>query len=409
MATIERTAYPRFKKNISAKELVEIYTPSHKDIEVAHKVTKGEIQVLNFILLLKSFQRLGYFPKISEIPIKIVKHLCLQLNITSDIELTITNRTLYRYKSSIRKYLNVTEFGASARHVITEALIEALNFLLANEDRRVELLPATLDLGFASVQWQNTVIIKESGNTFLARRHLEVCIFYYLAAGLKTGDLCIDTSEEFADYREQLLPWNECEPLISDFCAEMNFKENSNEFVEQLKSLLKEKSIEVDKNYPNKRKLNNYSHKNKLYQTFRELGRVIRTIFLLKYISDIELRQQITSSTNKIESYNGFSKFFLFGGEGVISENDPDEQEKRIKYNDLVSNAVILQNVVDMTYILKEFYDNGVEFTKSDVAALSPYLTRHIKRFGDYVINLKNIPNAIDRTVSIPMKHEKVT
>lgn len=30
-------------------------------------------------------------------------------------------------------------------------------------------------------------------------------------------------------------------------------------------------------------KLNNYSHKNKLYQAFRELGRVIRAIFLLKY------------------------------------------------------------------------------------------------------------------------------
>nr|WP_250944832.1 transposase [Clostridium felsineum] len=44
-----------------------------------------------------------------------------------------------------------------------------------------------------------------------------------------------------------------------------------------------------------------YSHKNKLYQAFRELGRVIRTIFLLEYISDIEMRQQITSTTNKME------------------------------------------------------------------------------------------------------------
>jgi len=157
------------------------------------------------------------------------------------------------------------------------------------------------------------------------------------------------------------------------------------------------------------RKLNNYSHKNKLYQAFRELGRVIRTIFLLEYISDIEMRQQITSTTNKMESYNGFSKFFSFGGEGIISENDPDEQEKRIKYNNLVANSVILQNVVDITYILKELSANGVEFTKSDVAALSPYITRHIKRFGDYVINLENIPKAIDMTISIPMKQDIAT
>ena len=157
------------------------------------------------------------------------------------------------------------------------------------------------------------------------------------------------------------------------------------------------------------RKLNNYCHKNKLYQAFRELGRVIQTIFLLKYISDTEMRQQITSTTNKVESYNCFSKYFSFGGEGIISENDPNEQEKRIKYNDLVSNAVILQNVVDMTHILKELAASGVEFTKSDVATLSPYLTWHIKRFGDYVIDLENIPNAIDMAISIPMKQDIAT
>lgn len=62
-----------------------------------------------------------------------------------------------------------------------------------------------------------------------------------------------------------------------------------------------------------------------------------------------------------------------------------------------------------MSYILKELSANGVEFTKSDVSALRPYITRHIKRFGDYVIDLQNIPKAIDMTISIPMKQEKAT
>lgn len=42
------------------------------------------------------------------------------------------------------------------------------------------------------------------------------------------------------------------------------------------------------------------------------------------------------------------------GGDGVIAENDPEEQEKRIKYNDLVANAVIFQNVIDITLILRD-------------------------------------------------------
>jgi TnpA family transposase len=69
-------------------------------------------------------------------------------------------------------------------------------------------------------------------------------------------------------------------------------------------------------------------------------------IFLLQYLSDPGLRKQITEMTNKVESYNGFSQWIFFGGEGIIAENDPEEQEKIIKYNDLVANAVIFQNVV---------------------------------------------------------------
>lgn len=57
-----------------------------------------------------------------------------------------------------------------------------------------------------------------------------------------------------------------------------------------------------------------------------------------------------------------------------------------------------------MTYILKELAANGMEFTKSDVATLSPYLTRHIKPFGDYVIDLDTVPNDIDTSNSIPIK-----
>lgn len=149
------------------------------------------------------------------------------------------------------------------------------------------------------------------------------------------------------------------------------------------------------------RKLSNDSKKNRLYQAFRELGRVVRTVFLLRYISDIKLREQITASTNKVEAYNGFSKWFFFVGDGVISENDPEEQEKRIKYNDLVANAVIFQNVVDITLILWDLIKEGYNFSREDLVMLSPYLTRHIKRFGDYVIDLQNIPQSIEENIPV--------
>jgi TnpA family transposase len=144
------------------------------------------------------------------------------------------------------------------------------------------------------------------------------------------------------------------------------------------------------------RKLGNYSRKNRLYQAFQELGRVIRTIFLLQYISDMKLRQQITAATNIVEAYNGFSKWFFFGGFGVIANNDPIEQEKIIKYNDLVANAVIFHNVVDLTDVLRDLLKAGHLISREDVAALSPYMTSHIKRFGDYLIDMETVPNLLD-------------
>jgi len=151
------------------------------------------------------------------------------------------------------------------------------------------------------------------------------------------------------------------------------------------------------------RKLGTYSKKNKLYQAFRELGRVIRTVFLLRYISDTEKRKNILSSTNKIESYNQFSQWFSFGSLGIITSNYFDEQEKAIKYNDLVANAVMLQNVVDMSAIIQDLKKSGVSISDEDLAGLSPYMTSNTKRFGDYDIDTSKRPPDLANFTSLSM------
>jgi TnpA family transposase len=57
------------------------------------------------------------------------------------------------------------------------------------------------------------------------------------------------------------------------------------------------------------RKLGTASRKNKLYYAFRELGRVVRTISLLAYISDHELRRIVQSAQNKCEGFNNFAQW----------------------------------------------------------------------------------------------------
>lgn len=79
------------------------------------------------------------------------------------------------------------------------------------------------------------------------------------------------------------------------------------------------------------RRLSSYNQHNRLYQAFRELGRVVRTAFLLQYLDDAELRRTIQAATNKSEAFNGFAQWLAFGGAGIIAENDRAAQRKIIK------------------------------------------------------------------------------
>jgi hypothetical protein len=140
------------------------------------------------------------------------------------------------------------------------------------------------------------------------------------------------------------------------------------------------------------RKLSAEGRNNRLFKASRELGRALRTIYLLRWIGSKDMRQEVTGTTNKIESYHAFTKWLDFGGE-VINENDPVEQQKRLRYLDLVAASVILQNTVDMTRALQEMYHSGEPVEVADVGFLSPY-GRNFKRFGDYRLDLKKPPEA---------------
>jgi len=151
------------------------------------------------------------------------------------------------------------------------------------------------------------------------------------------------------------------------------------------------------------RRLGTHSRRNRLYQAFRELGRVVRTVFLLRYLSDATLREQITASTNKVEAYNGFAKWLNFGGEGVIAAVAFEEQEKRLKYNHLVANAVAIQNVIDLTRAVRALLQESYPVQREELAALSPYQTGHLKRFGDYALSVRP-PEPFDGELVTPFR-----
>ena len=142
------------------------------------------------------------------------------------------------------------------------------------------------------------------------------------------------------------------------------------------------------------RKLGNHNHKNRLYRAFRELGRVARTRFLLRYISVPEVRRGIRAETTKIEAFNDFLDWVSFGGP-TIKSGDPVEQEKQLKYMNLVANAIMLSNVADLTDLVVDMAEHGHQVTPELVARLSPYTREHIRRFGRYILDMDDLPEPL--------------
>lgn len=75
MATVERTAYPRFPKVFANNELQAWYTPDAEELPWAARFARGQSSRLGLLVLLKVFQQLHYFPNLDSIPATVVDHV----------------------------------------------------------------------------------------------------------------------------------------------------------------------------------------------------------------------------------------------------------------------------------------------------------------------------------------------
>lgn len=126
MASVERTAYPRFGRNPSKSELTRLYTPTLRELELARRATRGnEQRALVFLAMLKSFQRLGYFPKPGEVPEAVLSQIGSRLDLNHDLSSAPPLHSRQRYRDIIRQHLRVKPYGDEARRVATEAVTDA--------------------------------------------------------------------------------------------------------------------------------------------------------------------------------------------------------------------------------------------------------------------------------------------
>jgi hypothetical protein len=126
----------------------------------------------------------------------------------------------------------------------------------------------------------------------------------------------------------------------------------------------------------------------------------VRTRFLLQWILDDSLSHVVHKGTTKIERHRRFATYLASGGEGLLWTYDPADQEKATNYNELLANAMALQNVVDQTQALQAFKSEGARIKHAALGFLSPCARGKLKHFRDDAADLE--PDPLPMTEAVP-------
>jgi hypothetical protein len=128
MPSLERTAYPRFGRVITALELERSYTPTEgNSLDALHgshdepPVVPGGLTEMSSACCITS-------PKLESVPETVINHLrqCLQMNQAVEVRYDRPN-TMYRHRQHIRDWLEVQPYhdNIKARRIAASAALRA--------------------------------------------------------------------------------------------------------------------------------------------------------------------------------------------------------------------------------------------------------------------------------------------
>ena len=135
------------------------------------------------------------------------------------------------------------------------------------------------------------------------------------------------------------------------------------------------------------KKLSAYRQQNSLAAAMREIGRIERTLFTLRWFDDPELRTLVTAELNKGEARNTLARAVAFHRLGRFRDRGTENQQVRAAALNLVTAAIILFNCRYLGRAGNALRANGTSGVEKALGQISPLGWDHINLTGDYVFS----------------------
>lgn len=137
----------------------------------------------------------------------------------------------------------------------------------------------------------------------------------------------------------------------------------------------------------------------KLYLAIKEFGRVLKSIFILKYATDVEMQRIIHKHQNRVELGQKMSKAIFFGRGGKLIAGRHEEIEKSMLCMNLIKNSIILWNYCFLSDLLYkcESPDEKRHYIES-ITSGSVIAWAHVNMHGIYNFKSRQKKNFFDST-----------
>jgi TnpA family transposase len=144
------------------------------------------------------------------------------------------------------------------------------------------------------------------------------------------------------------------------------------------------------------RRLNSYSKQHTLYRALKAFGRILKSLFLLRYIDEVTLRQAIERQLNKIELAHRFTRAVSVGNPREFLQAEKHEQEISEGCKRLIKNCLVCWNYLYLSQQLAEITDaEQRERFLHAVAHGSVVAWGHFNLLGEYDLSEEKLRDTV--------------
>ena len=133
-------------------------------------------------------------------------------------------------------------------------------------------------------------------------------------------------------------------------------------------------------------RLTNSFPSDRLRKAFTNLGRIIKTQYILRYLTDEQLRRTVQRQLNKGEYRHKLPRRIFFADQGEFTTGDYEEIMNKASCLSLVSNAILYWNTKKIDSIIENLRQQGEDIDSQALPHISLLPFKHVIPNGAYFI-----------------------